>query len=35
MQTDGSLPSLDIAGHVATITLRRPEVANRLGPDDL
>jgi enoyl-CoA hydratase len=29
------LPALKIDGRVATITLRRPEVANRLGPDDL
>ncbi|MBP0621483.1 enoyl-CoA hydratase/isomerase family protein [Cupriavidus consociatus] len=35
MHTDDSLPALDMAGHVATITLRRPDVANRLGPDDL
>ncbi|MDB5819490.1 MAG: 3-hydroxybutyryl-CoA dehydratase [Rhizobacter sp.] len=30
-----STPTLDIDGAVATITLRRPEQANRLGPDDL
>ncbi len=29
------LPSLDIAYPVATLTLRRPENANRLQPDDL
>lgn len=29
------LPALDISGAVATITLRRPESANRLAPDDL
>lgn len=28
-------PSLEIEGRIATITLQRPEVANRLGPDDL
>ncbi|RZJ26763.1 MAG: enoyl-CoA hydratase/isomerase family protein [Haliea sp.] len=28
-------PELSIAGAVATITLRRPEAANRLEPDDL
>lgn len=28
-------PELTIDGKVATITLRRPEVANRLAPDDL
>lgn len=28
-------PELTIAGHVATITLRRPRQANRLEPDDL
>lgn len=28
-------PELIIAGHQATITLRRPEQANRLGPQDL
>ncbi|HVS57139.1 MAG TPA: enoyl-CoA hydratase/isomerase family protein, partial [Casimicrobiaceae bacterium] len=30
-----TLPSLDIAHPVATLTLRRPENANRLEPDDL
>lgn len=35
MQNEGSLPTLDIEGHIATLTLRRPDVANRLGPDDL
>ncbi len=30
-----STPELSIAGAVATITLRRPQEANRLGPDDL
>jgi enoyl-CoA hydratase len=28
-------PELQIQNHVATITLRRPEVANRLAPEDL
>lgn len=28
-------PTLDIDGHVAVITLHRPDQANRLGPDDL
>lgn len=28
-------PTLDIQGHVATITLRNPAQANRLSPDDL
>lgn len=31
----GQPPELRIDGHVATITLRRPEVANRLSLDDL
>ena len=35
MASEGSLPTLDIAAHVATLTLQRPDVANRLGPDDL
>ncbi|MBY4948100.1 enoyl-CoA hydratase/isomerase family protein [Cupriavidus respiraculi] len=35
MQATSSLPILEIDGRVATITLNRPEVANRLGPDDL
>jgi len=35
MSKEGALPSLEIAGHIATVTLRRPELANRLGPDDL
>ena len=30
-----STPELSISGAVATITLRRPRAANRLGPDDL
>ncbi len=30
-----STPDLDVTGVVATITLRRPEPANRLGPEDL
>ena len=30
-----SLPSLDVTHPVATLTLRRPENANRLEPDDL
>jgi len=30
-----STPELTIAGTVATVTLRRPDEANRLGPDDL
>lgn len=29
------LPELSFQDHVATITLRRPEVANRLAPEDL
>lgn len=34
--TQGSgTPTLTIDGNVATITLRRPEVANRLAPEDL
>ena len=28
-------PELQVAGPVATITLRRPDQANRLTPDDL
>ena len=28
-------PELSIDGAIATLTLRRPEQANRLGPDDL
>lgn len=28
-------PELTVVGHVAVITLQRPEQANRLGPDDL
>lgn len=31
----GQPPELAIDGHVAVITLRRPEVANRLEPEDL
>jgi enoyl-CoA hydratase/carnithine racemase len=30
-----STPELSIEGTIATITLRRPKAANRLGPDDL
>lgn len=30
-----SAPCLDIEGHLATVTLRRPQQANRLDPDDL
>ncbi|WP_423194357.1 enoyl-CoA hydratase/isomerase family protein [Cupriavidus sp. H18C2] len=30
-----NLPSLSVEGRIATITLRRPEVANRLSPADL
>ncbi|MBN8754597.1 MULTISPECIES: enoyl-CoA hydratase-related protein [unclassified Variovorax] len=30
-----STPQLHLAGHVATITLQRPDQANRLTPDDL
>lgn len=30
-----SAPSLDIQGHLATVTLRRPRQANRLDPEDL
>lgn len=33
--TDAALPELKVQGAVATITLRRPDKANRLGPDDL
>lgn len=29
------LPELSLQDHIATITLRRPEVANRLAPEDL
>ena len=29
------LPSLEISGHLATLTLRRPKTANRLEPEDL
>lgn len=32
---ESGTPTLAIAGKIATITLRRPEVANRLGPEDL
>lgn len=32
---DAGTPSLQLDGAVATITLRRPDQANRLGPDDL
>ena len=28
-------PDLHLQDHVATITLRRPDVANRLAPEDL
>ncbi|KAA6123103.1 enoyl-CoA hydratase/isomerase family protein [Cupriavidus cauae] len=35
MSDTGSLPILEIEDRIATITLSRPEVANRLGPDDL
>ncbi|UIF89885.1 enoyl-CoA hydratase/isomerase family protein [Cupriavidus sp. UYPR2.512] len=31
----GQVPELVVDGHVAVITLRRPEVANRLEPEDL
>lgn len=31
----GQAPELAIDGHIAVITLRRPEVANRLEPEDL
>ncbi|MBB1634475.1 enoyl-CoA hydratase/isomerase family protein [Cupriavidus sp. UME77] len=31
----GQPPELAVEGHVAVITLRRPEVANRLEPEDL
>lgn len=31
----GLAPSLDVAGAIATITLRRPDMANRLEPEDL
>jgi enoyl-CoA hydratase len=33
--TEGALPKLDIDGAVATVTFRRANQANRLGPDDL
>ena len=29
------LPTLEIDGHVATVTLRRPQAANKLTPEDL
>jgi enoyl-CoA hydratase len=32
---NASAPDLTLDGHVATITLRRPDQANRLGADDL
>ncbi|EKZ99582.1 enoyl-CoA hydratase [Cupriavidus sp. HMR-1] len=35
MTDTSGLPSLAIEGRVATITFQRPDVANRLGPDDL
>ena len=35
MTTDGAIPSLELTGHTATITLQCPRVANRLGPEDL
>ena len=28
-------PELHLQNHVATITLKRPDVANRLAPEDL
>lgn len=31
----GRAPELSVAGSIATITLRRPDVANRLEPEDL
>ena len=34
-QTGGTTPTLDIQGRIATITLRRPAVANRLEIEDL
>lgn len=33
--TGSGTPYLEFAGNIATITLRRPEVANRLAPEDL
>lgn len=35
MTEPNDLPSLDVAGNVATITLRRPGVANRLSTEDI
>lgn len=35
MTTSVGTPELQIDGAIATITLRRPDQANRLGPDDL
>jgi enoyl-CoA hydratase len=35
MNAIDDLPALEIDARIATITLRRPEAANRLGPDDL
>ncbi|NYT59208.1 enoyl-CoA hydratase/isomerase family protein [Alcaligenaceae bacterium] len=32
---DGTRPSLDIQGRIATISLRKPAYSNRLSPDDL
>jgi enoyl-CoA hydratase len=34
-ETPGQAPRLDIDGRIATVTLRRPAVANRLEPQDL
>lgn len=34
-KTEGQSPELTLNGAIATITLRRPDQANRLGPDDL
>ncbi|MGO4328987.1 enoyl-CoA hydratase/isomerase family protein [Cupriavidus sp. 2TAF22] len=35
MTESSGLPTLAQAGRIATITFQRPEVANRLGPEDL
>ncbi|MCD0502824.1 enoyl-CoA hydratase/isomerase family protein [Bordetella petrii] len=35
MDMEAGLPELSINGKIATLALRRPDQANRLGPDDL
>ncbi|HEY4296206.1 MAG TPA: enoyl-CoA hydratase/isomerase family protein [Paraburkholderia sp.] len=35
VHSPGLAPELSVAGRIATITLRRPDMANRLDPDDL